>query len=123
MKLDYNCIRHILLSTEKLDDSKITTELLSDESYSSKTISEHIKCLLDVDYIEVSGPIRTMRSEYDGYIIHRLTMQGHQYLDSVRDDAVWKKTLRTIGSKTTSISLDIVKEVATSFIKASLGLS
>lgn len=50
-----------------------------------------------------------------------ITWYGHQFLDNIRDDGVWKET-KKIASKVTSVSLGILADIAASVMKKSLGL-
>ena len=122
MKLDYNCIRHILLTIESDDSQKLTVSSFCTDEYPPKIISGHIQCLLDTAYIETGMPMLFIGSKYPDFIVNRITMQGHEYLNTVRDNKVWAETLNKIGKSAASVSLEIVKDVAASIIKASLGI-
>jgi hypothetical protein len=53
----------------------------------------------------------------------RLTWDGHEFLDSIRDDSVWsavKKRLAPIGG---SVSIGVLRAVAVEVVKSRLGLS
>lgn len=57
--------------------------------------------------------------------ITSLTWSGHQFLDNIRDDGVWKDTKKII-SKFSSVSLGLVGSIAsqviTSLVQNQLGL-
>lgn len=53
--------------------------------------------------------------------VNSISYNGHQFLDTIRDNDIWKDT-KNKASKIASVSLPIIQELATSFIKLKLGL-
>ena len=122
MKRDLELIRHILLTLEASDYShRVYIENFVTDEYSLETISYHINLLLDCNYIDAT-PIPIVRCHYIQFNVHRITSQGHDYLDSIRDDTIWKQTKEKIGNITSSVSLDIVKTVAQKIILGLIGI-
>ena len=122
MKLDYDCIRYILLKIEELDydSSNIYLEDIVNETYDFPTVSYHIDLLLDNNYVEAKYmPI--LGARYKQFIIKRMTMQGHEYLSVVRDNGVWAKTKNELKKVSGYAPFDIVKTVATKFSLDILG--
>lgn len=126
MKLDYDCLRYILLEIENSNKSRILASSLANDNYSEKQIIHHIECLKDVSYIETTKPFNSLSSEYSDYFIFRLTMQGHQFLDTIRDSRVWSET-KKIASKMASVPLkflsDIASNVLSDIISKQMGIS
>ncbi len=121
MKLDYDCIRYILISIENSDNPRLLASSLSNETYSVNTILYHIGCLLDVHYLDVGKPLNTLGSQYNDYFIFRITMQGHQFLDSIRNTDIWNKTKSTakeIGATTLNSILKISESIIASLISS-----
>lgn len=118
MKRDLELIRNILLAIENVepdDRHAININSFLHLNNNPYVISHHIKLLLDSNFIEAEGPIYTF--DIDDYYIDRITSSGYDYLDSVRSPEIWaatKKKLLTVGG---SATLDIVKSVATDFVK------
>jgi len=52
-------------------------------------------------------------------MFRKLTWEGHDYLDAVRDPQVWHKT-KEATNKVGSWTFDIVKELAKQYIKSEL---
>ena len=48
----------------------------------------------------------------DDLQLHRLTMNGHDFLDSIRDDTVWHKTKNKLLEYGGSAPLEVVKMTA-----------
>lgn len=42
----------------------------------------------------------------------RLTWEGNDFLDAIRDESIWKKVCSAIGKASTSASFDVFKSVA-----------
>ena len=122
MKRDLNLIRNMLLRIEELDPTKhkITINNFLDLCDNPSVISLHIELLIDNDFIETSEPIYC--DTIKDFLIYRLTSYGYDYLDSVRDLSIWNKTKHKLLDVGGSATLDIVKSVATSIIKARLGI-
>lgn len=46
----------------------------------------------------------------------RLTAAGHDYLDAIRDDGIWKKT-KEGAAKVGGVTLGIMKDIAVAYVK------
>ena len=51
-----------------------------------------------------------------------MTWRGHEFLDAVRDDTVWKKTKDKVASSGVTATVEILTQVATGIVKQMLGL-
>ena len=51
-----------------------------------------------------------------------LTSAGHDFIDAIRDDTVWKRTWGLVQAAVTSVSVDLLKQVATHYAKEQMGL-
>jgi Hypothetical protein (DUF2513). len=120
MKRDLDLIRDILLKIESLDQRVISiADLGSTTEDEFKIIGFHVRLLMDCNYIEA---VDLRSKEEDIYVIKRITSSGYDYLDSIRDDKVWRTTkskLETVGS---SASLEVVKVIAGKVITGLLGI-
>jgi hypothetical protein len=77
--------------------------------------------LVDAGYLDCDRVIESC----DGVQVtgDAITYAGHNFLDAVRNDTVWRKTMEKVGSAVGSTSLEIIKSVAESYAKQLLGLS
>lgn len=50
----------------------------------------------------------------------RITFLGHDYLDAVRDNAVWERTKNAVAEAGGGATLDIVKDLAVGFLKTKI---
>jgi hypothetical protein len=122
MKRDLELIRKILLAVE--DDREPLSILDEDQSM----ICYQVSLLIDCRFVEgkvawgpgVGGRIAPMTC-----FITRMTMAGHDYLDSVRDPKVWERTKGKLEKVGGGGPLELVKDIAAKImadlIKSSLG--
>lgn len=127
MKLDHDLVRKILLVIESSDSLQgpDENELLKKipSTYDRNRIAYSISKLKEANYI--TG--RVVWGNNVAAIIEpgNLTYEGHQFLDNIRDDGVWKHT-KNILSKFSSVSLTLVSkisaEVITQLIEKQMGI-
>ncbi len=48
---------------------------------------------------------------------YRLTHQGHDFLDAMRDEGIWSRTKDAVAQSGGNATLEIVKTIATGFLK------
>lgn len=122
MKRDLNLIRNMLLRIEELNSTKqkITIESFLDLCADSALISLHIELLIDSNYIETSEPIYC--GVIKDFLIYRITSDGYDYLDSIRENSIWERTENMLFKVGGSAALDVVKSVAVSIVKTRLGI-
>jgi len=123
MKRDMDLIRDIMIYLEDnltpgkpIQSTQIPLCGDSDEEY--RVFSEHIRLLLDAELIDASEVTLKGFTIYD---IQRITSNGHDFLDSLRNNIVWNKTKEAagkVGGYTISILMDLGKE----YIKKQVGL-
>ena len=119
MKRNLDLIRNILFAVENSNsiDASLTLNSLSELHQDQALILYHVFLLDDAGFI--IGII----DETAPYIsIARLTNEGHDYLDTIRDDSIWKQTKSTLGKISGSASLEIVKTIASKLSLTFLGL-
>lgn len=117
MKLNHECVRDLLLFIEDALEygTYANAERIVLKDYSKNVIVYTADKLLEAGYIGGS------RHEYSGHDnlpsigISSITWEGHKFLDSIRDDSVWKNT-KNILSGFSSVSLGIVSNVASQVI-------
>ena len=54
------------------------------------------------------------------FYVGRLTWEGHEFLDKIKNDTVWNKTLKVIKEKVLPLALDTVKDIAAAVAAAML---
>ncbi|WP_415337572.1 DUF2513 domain-containing protein [Clostridium perfringens] len=116
MKLNPDCVRDILITTEENTsfgcpmsyDSNSQYELL--ESYSPQEIVYHI------NQCELSGFLTKVTWFLGGgCIIYDLSPSGHEFLANIRSNTNWKKT-KEISKSIGSTSLNVLSQIAANVI-------
>lgn len=114
MKLNKECVRDLLLYLEEnlsINDF-VAVENITLKPYSYDDLFYTASKLSEANYINCSK--RSFDDETYIYI-SSITYQGHQFLDNVRDDNVWKKT-KAILNPLKSISIELISETASKVI-------
>jgi hypothetical protein len=110
MKRDMAIIREILLDLEAKDDG---LKLTAEHAYNA---------LLMIDAGLIEGTAAGWPSSKVVYAI-RLTWQGHELLDAMRDDTVWKKAQETILKPAGGFMLDVVLAWGKAEMSSRLGIN
>lgn len=115
MKRDMDVIRQLLLVVEALHPGEweVDKHFKIDE-ISRSAMREYVKLLNEANYTEINV------SDYvsGGYSIHsaRLTWQGHDFLETIRNDTVWEETKAVVGKTGGGMVISVVKSVATKLL-------
>lgn len=118
MKRNLDLIRTLLLRLENTEVSvghalPLGPNELQIDGYDLEEVAYHIQLLKSAGFIRELGskPLR-YGLNYSG-----LSWEGHEFLDSVRDDAIWRNT-RTAVNAVGGFTFDLVKDMAKAFLKA-----
>lgn len=125
MKLDRECVRHLLLAVESLKPKEnVNSGNFMDfegmGEFDLPAVTYTAERLEEAGFVDIRF-IRALGGR-NSFVINALTWDGHQFLDNIRDDGIWKET-KNITSKVGSASLTILTEVAASVVKKALGLN
>ncbi len=124
MKRDWDTIREILTTLEETTAPCNTLQLTDFPSEQAESISYHIELLIEAGLID-GEMIKTMGRGVHGFLITRLTWNGHEFFDAINNDTVWEKTKKSFAKSGISMSFDLIKSVATdtatSLVKSTLG--
>jgi hypothetical protein len=120
MKRDMNVIRSLLLKLEAMDNGSVFRPVLISwaspelavEQVSPDQVDYHLSLLRERGLIEPSEG-----GTMDGKIFfRRLTWEGHDFIDAIRSDDIWRKTQRG-AEEVGSWTFDLVKDLAKGFVK------
>ena len=113
MLRNWDIIRKILLKIEQLptEDSTFTSNEL--EGVDSESVAYHMRLLLESGLIiggcrEALGPPLCHAS--------RLTWEGHEFLDKIKNEALWLKIKTTARTKSVELSFSVIKDLAITLI-------
>lgn len=119
MERDMELVRELLLLIESNDDSK---ELTIPSDWNRETVAYHLKILDQAGYVKNNTKWADNKPMW---LIASLTWDGHEFLDSIKNDNVWSKTkegLKSKGLELGSVPLDVLTEYAKLQIKLLFGL-
>lgn len=117
MKRDDDLVRAFLLAIEA-SEGPVSLDRLDVPGAGRDEVVYHLKLLDDAGFIQARflyGDDTTLN-----VFVSRLTWDGHEFLDAVRDDGVWDSAKSQVASKVGSASLQILQAVATAIVMSRL---
>ena len=121
MRRDMDLVRHIMLEVEAAPGRLELGELACDE-WPFPLVAYHVEMLAAHGLLDAkvthfsSGPRGTVKA---------LTWDGHDFLDAIRDERVWRKTkdkiVETVGSVTLGTFKKVAELIALEMVRASIG--
>ncbi len=126
MKLNYDCVRSVLLTVEKsktideeLNIIPLTVETIFEQlpKYEDNEILYTIEKLKEAGYINAT--IQFAAGHYIDGFISSITYSGHEYLDNIRDPKVWRK-VKSVLAKAGATTLPLISQAAQMLIGSQL---
>lgn len=121
MRRDSDLIRAILLAIEA-DDRCEVLRLPRIEGFSREAIHFHVRLLIEKGLLHSALPDR---SASQPWLCLRLTWEGYDFVDAIRDPAAWRSVKRA-AKKVGSWSIETLAAIAKNMIVAkieSIGLA
>jgi len=120
MKRDWDFVREILVKVEELSTSSSSLRE-SDFSEENRDLAVyHAEILLEAELVK--GDISHVMGGPPSFFILRLTWEGHEFLDSIRDLDTWNKTKTTLKGKGGAMTFDLIKAATRKIILGAIGL-
>jgi hypothetical protein len=120
VKRDMELIRKILIQAEETDEETLATTWFGVEGYENAIVAAHVELLKEAGLVDAMIPGSDQAGPQLARIF-RLTWSGHDFLDSARNQTVWKKAMSLIKDKVGTASFDLVKLVLLQLAKEHLG--
>lgn len=114
MKRDMDLVRVILLKLAE-SDNYIKANQLANDKYSRQMVGYHFQ-ILDEAGLIVASITPAGNDPYFFAEAIRLTWEGNDFLDSIRDESIWKRVVSAIVNTTGGASLDVIKTLASSLV-------
>ena len=120
MKLNYDCVRDVLLTMEDItglnDDLSFETIGLYDiashlSQYDDKEICYTILKLSEAEYIKTEWR-DSNKDNFYFYFVFDITFKGHEYLNSIRNQNVWN----AIKKGAIGLSMSLIPKLAESYV-------
>jgi hypothetical protein len=108
-------IRDLLLKIEKLEFPNSSIRYYLQDLAGNSETEEHSRSVI-LYHLNLLQNAGNFMFTTDGKAINGISMSGHDFLDSVRDPAIWKRT-REGALATGGWSVDLLKDLAKGFIK------
>lgn len=109
MKRDNDYLRKLLFKIESSDNYLIFVPLtfgMSDEQHKEYY---HVQLLCDAGYL-----VKLNETKNSGY---RLTSQGHDFIEAIRDKGIWEKTKDAVAETGGNATMDILKTLAQGLLR------
>lgn len=122
MRRDMDLVRLLLLKLEAVDkgaDALLTfdayDEEIAIEGYEADQIDYHLSLIYEAGFV-ISGNSRSPRLMSGDYMFQRLSWDGHEFLDTIRDPEVWRRT-KNGANKAGAWTLGLLRDLATAYAK------
>lgn len=118
MKLNYDCIRAILIEIEEMPfNSTLSLETLCKKlpNFTSDDIQYCCLKLNEANFIDLTTVPIMRQSTLGIKSINDLTFYGHEFLSNIRNDSTWNKT-KEIAKNIGSFSLHTLADIATTIV-------
>ncbi len=119
MKRDINLIRELLLQIESKDCRKAEDFDIPDCDI--RTINYHLIILSEGNFIKASF-LQSDQSGIEDVIVHRLTWDGHEFLDAARNETAWNNAKKILREKAITGTFDMLKLLLIEGVKTQIGL-
>ena len=128
MKRNWDVVREILLAIEETSpkDGVLVAvygrirKKFDIKEVASQDIEYHLDLLIQGGFIR--GEIDRGLENYYELTDGRMTWEGEDLLNDIRDDGVWKEAKSKAGKAWDTISLEVLKELAKAVTKGAQGL-
>lgn len=116
MRRDMDLLRLLLLKLEVLHEDAHSIyvyqyEELMIEGFTQDQVAYHLDLATEAGLVDQGGS-----GVMNGFMFRRLTWEGHDFVDAVRDNDIWKKT-RQGANAAGGFSVDLLKDLAKGFIR------
>ncbi len=126
MKLNYDCVRSVLLTVEKsktIDEELNLNPLTVETIFEQLTKYEDNEILYTIEKLKEAGYINATVSFAAGHFIDgtvsSITYSGHEYLDNIREPEVWRK-VKAMLKNAGAITLPFISQAAQMLIGSQL---
>ena len=126
MKLNYDCVRSVLLAVEKaemIDENLSLTPLKVFELFDGLPEYKDNEILYTVEKLKEAGYINATIQFAAGHFIDgtvsSITYSGHEYLDNIREPEVWRK-IKAMLKNAGAITLPLISQAAQLLIGSQL---
>lgn len=117
MERNWDLIRDLLIEVEA--GTEPNTRLRPEEGNWQK--AEHMALLIEAGYC--TGPLKRTESGYPMVALSRITWEGYDLLDSIRNDTIWSRVKNSLGAVGGKVSVEVLKSLVTATAKDMLNIT
>lgn len=116
MRRNMDLLRLLLLKLETISEDSHSIfvfqyEELEVEGYTEDQVAYHLHLAVEAGLVDQGG-----NGVMNGFMFRRLTWDGHDFADAVRDEDIWGKT-RQSANAAGGFSLELLRDLAKGFIR------
>lgn len=116
MKRDMDLIRRIAHATEALEPGEMLDGL---GGVNAVTFVQHVVWMQEAGLVEALVP-KNLGGSLENAMVMRLTWEGCDFLDAVRDEGLWSKAKEAVIKPSASFTFGLLKEWLTDEIRKGL---
>jgi hypothetical protein len=120
MKRDMDLIRTIILSLEAIPEAELNLTELTLEGQNDEVILEHLILLQEAGFIDMN--VERFGAAPPEFLVHRITGEGHEFLETVRSDTIWAKSTKFITSAGLGLAVPLLQAVLRAKAAEHLGI-
>jgi len=121
MKRDFDLVRKIMLDVQALPADSPLICLEYPNEYEQAEVNEHVALLIEAGLLK-GKPLRAMSSLLQ-VPVQGLTWEGHNFIDSAKNDAIWRKAFEILKDKGIDATFDVLKGLLSAIALKAAGLS
>lgn len=122
MKRDWVIIRQILLRLEEADTPNTFVRAWDLDTFDEQEVAYNIRLLKEAGYIDaIYLESKTGDGHINNAMAKRLTIAGHELLDTIRSDTIWAKIKDAFRTKGVDMSFDLVLSVGKRIAEQAMG--
>jgi predicted transcriptional regulator len=110
MKFEWDTARQLLQAMEDSPHSRGNFDF-SALNLDEETLNYHLRLIMQRGLIEATE-VFALSDRYPTYMVRSMTLDGHEFLDLLRNDTMWSKIKSTVKEKGLSLSFDAIKACA-----------
>lgn len=116
MRRNMDLVRNILLKVDQSDAPIDMSDLVTPD-FDQKAIEYHVSMMVKEAGLLRGHDVSCMEGE--DWIELSLTWYGHEFLDSIRDDEIWRQAKAGM-SRAGGFSIDLISDLAKGLIKTQI---
>jgi hypothetical protein len=121
MKRDMDLAREILEQVEEKSQG-IGSVRLEIPDHSENEIGYHVMLLGEAGLLVAKELGDTGDTGWEGWVALKMTWEGHEFLDAIRNDTVWNKVKEVAKEKGGGLTFEVIKALALKFASSLFGL-